>query len=73
MYSTACHRQKHQTKRNPQQATQNQPTEEEGGGKKLKLPYLEIVWKKLIKYELQEKCQMMAVQAKGFNTFVTNT
>jgi hypothetical protein len=43
MYSTACHRQKHQTKRNPQQATQNQPTEEEGGGKKLKLPYLEIV------------------------------
>jgi hypothetical protein len=27
MYSTAGHRQKHQTKQNPQQAAQNQPTE----------------------------------------------
>jgi len=27
MYSTAGHRQKHQTKHNPQQAAHNQPTE----------------------------------------------
>jgi len=41
MYSTAGHRQKHQTKHNPQQAAQNQPTEAQ---KKttLKLPNLEI-------------------------------
>jgi hypothetical protein len=27
MYSTACYRQKHQTKHNPQQAAQNYPKE----------------------------------------------
>jgi hypothetical protein len=27
MYSTACHRQKHQTKQNPQQSAQIRPTE----------------------------------------------
>jgi hypothetical protein len=40
MYSTAGHRQKHQTKHNPQQTAHNQPTEEQK--KTLKLPNLEI-------------------------------
>jgi hypothetical protein len=38
------------------------------------LPNLEIhSLKKTIKYERQYKCQMMAVQGKGFNTYLTNT
>jgi len=40
MYSTAGHRQKHQTKRNPQQASKDQPTEAKETT--LKLPNLEI-------------------------------
>ena len=70
MHSTACHRQKSETKHNPQ----NQPTEEERGGEKnLNCHTWKISLKKLINYELQQKYQMMAIKANGFNTFLTNT
>ena len=77
MYSTAGHRQQRWTKHNPQQVAKNQPTEAKLGREKknpLKLPNLKIhSLKKYIKYELQEKCQMVAVQGKVFNTFLTKT
>ena len=69
MYSTAGHRQEHWTKHGPQQAAKN-PTEAQKAPT-LKLPNLEIQCEK-INYELQEKCHMMAEQAKGFNTVLTN-
>jgi hypothetical protein len=42
MYRPACHRQKRQTKHNPQQTAQNQPKEAQKKKSTLKLPYLEI-------------------------------
>jgi len=45
VHSTACHRQKRQTKHNSHQAAQNQPTEAHTHKEKkttLKLPYLEM-------------------------------
>jgi hypothetical protein len=42
MYSTACNRQKGQTKHNPQQAPHKQPTEAQKKTPTLKLPNLEI-------------------------------
>jgi trimethylamine:corrinoid methyltransferase-like protein len=42
-YSTACHRQKHQTKHNPQQAAHNHPKEtQKKKTPTLKLPNLEV-------------------------------
>jgi hypothetical protein len=42
MYSTACNRQKCQTKHNPQQAPHNQLTEAQKKTPALRLPNLEI-------------------------------